>query len=314
VVVDNRAGGGTITGTDIAAKSPPDGYTLVGLSIIHTINPSVHAKLPYDLMRDLAPVTVMCASPFMLITHPGVPAKSLKEFIALAKAKPGTLAYGSSGTGGAQHLMAEMLVSHELTHGLQDQHYGLPTAPPPITDGQGDRAIARRALLAGDATLTSIAVLRGGHVEPAALTSAAEGLAGIPADLLHIELEAVAMGLPGSRIEDIAISGTSLESLPEVRFKLPKGLDVQFGLPDFIKKALKKQLLSFPAADKRECRLCGICRDACPPTAIEIKNSVLSVDNARCIRCWCCRELCPYDAMSVKKSLLLTLLSAIRKK
>lgn len=149
---------------------------------------------------------------------------------------------------------------------------------------------------------------------PVAVDLIAGRLAGIPADLLHIELEALAMGLPGSKIEDIVISGTRMENLPEVRFKLPKGLDVQFGLPDFIKKALKKQLTSFPAADQKKCKLCGICRDACPPAAIEIKNSVLSVDNARCIRCWCCRELCPYDAMSVQKSLLLTLLSAIRKK
>ncbi len=134
VVVDNRAGGGTITGTDIAAKSPPDGHTMVGLSIIHTINPSVHAKLPYDLMRDLAPVTLMCASPFMLITHPGVPAKSLREFIALAKAKPGTLAYGSSGTGGAQHLMGEMLA---MMAGVQLLHVPYKGGAPLMTDLMG---------------------------------------------------------------------------------------------------------------------------------------------------------------------------------
>lgn len=149
---------------------------------------------------------------------------------------------------------------------------------------------------------------------PVAVDLIAGRVAGIPEDLLHIQLEAAAMGLAGSRIEDISISGSSLESLMGARFRLPKGLDVQFGLPVFVKKMLKKHLISFPAADKKECRLCGICKDACPPAAIEIKNSVLSVDNARCIRCWCCRELCPYDAMSVKKSLLLTLLTAMRRK
>ncbi len=134
VVVDNRAGGNTITGTDIAAKSPPDGHTLVGLSIIHTINPSVHAKMPYDLQRDLTSITVMAASPFVLITHPSVPAKNLKELVALAKAKPGALAYGSSGTGGAQHLMGEMLATMA---GVQLLHVPYKGGAPLMTDVMG---------------------------------------------------------------------------------------------------------------------------------------------------------------------------------
>lgn len=151
-------------------------------------------------------------------------------------------------------------------------------------------------------------------VNPVAVDLVAGKLAGIPSDLLHIELQAAAMGLPGSSFNDIAVFGTPLESLTGSRFKLPKGLDVQFGLPAFLKKSLKRHLTSFPAADKNKCELCGICRDACPPAAITIKNSVLSVDNARCIRCWCCRELCPYDAMAVKRSLLLSLLTALGKR
>jgi len=133
-VVDNRAGGGTITGTDIAAKSPPDGHTLVGLSIIHVINPSVHAKLPYDLLRDLTSITIMAASPFVLIIHPAVPAKNLKELIALAKTKPGALAYGSSGTGGAQHLMGEMLA---MMSGIKLLHVPYKGGSPLMTDVMG---------------------------------------------------------------------------------------------------------------------------------------------------------------------------------
>ena len=149
---------------------------------------------------------------------------------------------------------------------------------------------------------------------PVAVDVVAGKLAGIPAELLHIEREAMAMRLPGSQINEISIFGPPLTSLQEVCFRLPTGLDVQFGLPDFLKRALKKHLTSFPAADKNKCILCGICRDACPPAVITIKNSALSVDNARCIRCWCCRELCPHDAMNVKRGLLLAVLTALSKK
>ena len=130
-------------------------------------------------------------------------------------------------------------------------------------------------------------------------------LAGIPGDLLYIEREAVRMGLPGALFNDIELCGTPLENIPKTRFRLPAGLDAQFGLPHFLTKSLKNYLTSYPKADKNTCVLCGVCRDACPPGAITIQNSALSVDNARCIRCWCCRELCPHGAMETKRGLLL---------
>ena len=145
-------------------------------------------------------------------------------------------------------------------------------------------------------------------VNPVAIDVIAGKLAGIPADLLHIEREAASMGLPGALFEDIVLCGTPLGDIPETRFKLPTGLDVQFGLPPFLAKALKNHLTSYPAADPKTCILCGICRDACPPAAITIQNSALSVDKARCIRCWCCRELCPHDAMLTTRGLLLRVL------
>jgi uncharacterized protein (DUF362 family)/Pyruvate/2-oxoacid:ferredoxin oxidoreductase delta subunit len=140
---------------------------------------------------------------------------------------------------------------------------------------------------------------------PVAVDVIAGKLAGIPADLLYIEREAVRMGLPGALSNDILLCGTPIGTIPETRFKLPDGLDVQFGLPAFLTKTLKSHLTSYPVADLKSCMLCGICRDACPPEAITIKNSALSVDNARCIRCWCCRELCPHGAMQAKRTLLL---------
>ncbi|MEI7818356.1 MAG: DUF362 domain-containing protein [Desulfuromonadales bacterium] len=145
-------------------------------------------------------------------------------------------------------------------------------------------------------------------VNPVAVDVIAGKLAGIDAELLHIEREAISMELPGALIKDIELCGLPFETIPTTKFRLPKGLDVQFGLPSFLTKRLKKHLISYPGANKQTCVLCGICRDACPPVAITIKNSALSVDNARCIRCWCCRELCPHDAMQIKRSMLLRVL------
>jgi len=108
VVVDNRAGGGTVIGTDIVAKAPPDGYTLLVTPAPFTINPSLLAKLPYDALADFAPITLINTTPLVLVVNPGVPAKSVKELIALAKARPGQLNFGSSGTGGSNHLAGEL--------------------------------------------------------------------------------------------------------------------------------------------------------------------------------------------------------------
>src|SRR5450631_3307469 len=99
VVVDNRAGAGTIIGNDVVAKAAPDGYTLLmGLSTL-AINPSMYAKLPYDALRDFAPVSLAVLSPNILTIHPSVPATSVRQLIALAKAKPGSLTCGTAGEG-----------------------------------------------------------------------------------------------------------------------------------------------------------------------------------------------------------------------
>jgi uncharacterized protein (DUF362 family)/ferredoxin len=148
-------------------------------------------------------------------------------------------------------------------------------------------------------------------VNPVAVDVVAGRLAGIPIELLHVERESRRMGLAGTAWEEIELGGAPLDSFPSRPFRLPSGLDVQFGLPKFLSTILKRQLTAFPIADRQSCVLCGICRDACPPMAIEIKNSALIVDQGRCIRCWCCRELCPHDAMLVRRGLVLKVVSAL---
>jgi tripartite-type tricarboxylate transporter receptor subunit TctC len=109
VVVDNRGGGTTIAPTDAVAKAAPDGYTLLMATSGHVINPSFFAKLPFDTLKDFAPVTQVTSQAYILGVYPGVAAKSVKEFVALAKAKPGQLNYASGGNGNATHLGAELL-------------------------------------------------------------------------------------------------------------------------------------------------------------------------------------------------------------
>ena len=119
VVVDNRAGANGVIGAELAARAAPDGYTLLMITSSHAVNAALPGKQPYDLTRDFAPLSYATVQPFSLIIHPALPAKSVKDVIALAKAKPGTFNYGSSGTGGLSHLSGALfgaLAGLELVH------------------------------------------------------------------------------------------------------------------------------------------------------------------------------------------------------
>ena len=109
VVVDNRAGANGIIGTEHVANAPADGYTVLFVSNPHVINPSAYAKLPYDTVRDFAPVTMAAYSPYILVAHNSLPARNIRELITLAKAKPGQIDYASGGTGSSAQLAMELL-------------------------------------------------------------------------------------------------------------------------------------------------------------------------------------------------------------
>src|SRR5262245_56232128 len=108
VIVDNRGGANGIIGTEIVARAPADGYTLLFVSSPHSVNPSLYAKLPYDTLRDFAPVSMVATSPYLLVIHPSLPARSVRELLALAKKRPDDIAYASGGSGSSAHLATEL--------------------------------------------------------------------------------------------------------------------------------------------------------------------------------------------------------------
>jgi len=119
MVIENKSGAAGIIGADAAAKSPPDGYTLFMAAGAHTLAPSLHKSLPYDIVRDFQPVSLAALGTYLLVVHPSVPANSVKELIELAKSKPGSLSFASSGVGAPPHLagvMFQKLAGVTLNH------------------------------------------------------------------------------------------------------------------------------------------------------------------------------------------------------
>lgn len=131
IVVDNRGGAGGIIGIDITAKAPPDGHTTMLMSSSLAIFPSTHRTLPYDTLRDIAPITDLVQAPFTLVIHPSVPARNAGELARLAKAKPGELRYPSAGVGGTNHLAG---VQFDLLAGVTTTHVPYKGTGPALTD------------------------------------------------------------------------------------------------------------------------------------------------------------------------------------
>jgi tripartite-type tricarboxylate transporter receptor subunit TctC len=109
IIIDNRAGGSSAVGTEVAAKAAPDGYTLVMVDTSFTTNPALYGKLPFDPIKDFAPVSLVASAPVILVVHPSVPIRNVKEFVALAKARPGELNFASGAPGSSTHLGGELL-------------------------------------------------------------------------------------------------------------------------------------------------------------------------------------------------------------
>jgi len=137
VIVDNRGGAGGNIGMEFVAKSPADGYTLLfALTAQYAVNPSLYPKLPYDPVRDYAPISLLANAPYLLVVHPTLPAKSVAELVALVKARPGQLSYSSSGNGSGAHLAGEMLRSLARVEIVHVPYKGAGPAMPDLIAGQ----------------------------------------------------------------------------------------------------------------------------------------------------------------------------------
>ena len=146
-VVENKTGAGGVVGSELVAKSPPDGYTLLIVSIAHAVNPALY-KLPYDSLNAFAPISIFASSPNALAINPDLPVKSVKEFVALAKSKPGDIQYASGGVGGSLHLGMELF---KLTAGIDLLHVPFRGAGPAIIDVAGGHT---KAIMATITTLS----------------------------------------------------------------------------------------------------------------------------------------------------------------
>ncbi len=142
VVADNRGGAGGNIGSELCAKSPPDGYTICMLTVAQSMSPGIYPRLPFDPLKDFAPVTLMATLPSLLMAHPSLPVKNVKELVALAKAKPGMLTYASTGNGTSPHMLMEMF---KWMAGVNLVHVPYKGAAPAIIDqisGQIDVAFS----------------------------------------------------------------------------------------------------------------------------------------------------------------------------
>lgn len=164
VVVDNRGGAGGTIGTDITAKAPSDGHTMLINNVSLAVNATLIEKLPYDTLRDLAPVSLLGRQPNVLVVHPGVAASSVSELLSLARSKPGQITYGSGGIGTASHLATELLKLMTRTDMVHVPYKGL---GPALTDLMGGRLQLIISTLA-----SALPQVKSGKLKPLAVTTA----------------------------------------------------------------------------------------------------------------------------------------------
>ena len=224
VVIDNRGGAGGTLGTAAAAKSAPDGYTLLLVPTSHVINPSIYAKLPYDIGKDFAPITMVASAAILMAVHPRVPADTVRAFVEAAKANPQVLAnYGSAGTGTVFHLTGELF--KQLT-GLQLQHVPYRGGAPTVTALlAGEIPLAFETMLALQphvraGTLRALAVTgaRRSVIMPEIATTAEAGFPSLVADNSYA-LFAPA-GTPAAILKRLHDATSAALALPDVRDRL----------------------------------------------------------------------------------------------
>ena len=223
-IIDNRAGAGGVTGSDLVAKSAPDGYTLVVSGIAsHVVAPALSSKFPFDPLKDFSHIALFGGPPSVFAVHPSVPAKTLKEFIALAKAAPGAMSYGSPGNGTLGHLIAEVF---KQAAGISIAHVPYKGASGAVTD-----LIAGHIEIVSTTLTTAGAQIRAGRARALAISSAARlpeypavptfrelGYPGLVANI-WFSLSGPA-GMPAEIVNKLNAEVRRILQLPDVRERL----------------------------------------------------------------------------------------------
>jgi tripartite-type tricarboxylate transporter receptor subunit TctC len=250
VVIDNRIGANGIIGTEAAAKAPPDGYT-VYLGTISTlaVNPHLYLKLPYDALRDFAPVTLAATIPVVLVVYPSLPVKSVRELIALAKVHPGQLNYASGGTGSAQHLPMEMLRVDTGINIVHVPYKGLGPAFSDVLGGQVPMMFTGVSnvvpyMKTGRLRVLAIGSPKRSSTLPEVPTVAEAGVPGFDFDSWTGYL--VPVGTPANLIARLHADITRTLTAPDVRDKLVTlGFDLVGGTPDAFATLIRNDIARF---------------------------------------------------------------------
>ena len=223
VTVDNRPGAGTIIGTEIGAKAPPDGYTVALVSTGHATNPGLHSKLPYDTLADFAPVTLGTTLPMIIVAHPSFAAHTFKEFIALAKAHPGEIGFATSGNGTTGHLGGELLKSVARINLIHIPYKGSAPAIADVLGGQVATTFdglpaALPHVQAGKLNALAVMSTERSPLLPNLVTIAESGYPGFSADSWFGFV--VPAKTPPAIVKQLNADMVKVVKLPEIRDKL----------------------------------------------------------------------------------------------
>jgi len=255
IVIDTRAGANGIVGTELAARAAPDGYTLILIPSNHTVNASLHKKLPYDVIRDFTPISLAGSSPLVVAVHPSLPAKNIRELIAFAKARPGQLTYGSAGIGSSGHLAGALF---ESMTGIATTHVPYKGMSLAVTD-----LIGGQVSLTFGTSLSVIPQVRNGRLRALATTGAARspalpdiptvaesGVRGYEAGLWYgfVGPARIAADIVRRLNTEIA----AVLALPEIRERLAsQGVDARSTSPEEFARLLVTDLERWAAVLKR---------------------------------------------------------------
>jgi tripartite-type tricarboxylate transporter receptor subunit TctC len=246
VVVDNRPGAGAIIGTNLLAKSTPDGYTIMMAEIAHGANPALHSKLPYDASKDFASVTLVALMPSILVVPPSLPVKSVEQLIALAKSKPGQLNYSSSGTGSMNFLAAELFKSVTDINVVHIPYQGGGQALVAILGGQAQMLFttlppALPHIQAGKLRVLAVGSAKRTGMLPDVPTIAESGVPGFE---VYLWLGVVApAGIPKEVITRLNTEINRILAIPEVKERISGlGAEVVGSTPERLTDHIKSEI------------------------------------------------------------------------